>query len=514
MTALHEPIAPGAAPARAAAGPRTAAPTGSETQPPATANPRRHRSARRRVGTAGRLATFHALLLALVLGVVAVALVHQFSASYEAIAARGLLGEMQSFSGQHLPAGEPLLDAAAAYFRNHELAAGTVVSVGDASGRYVAAGDWAGALVADAAVRSDLRQPAAASRAAAAHVGGRDAELLVAPIVERGKVVGTFVAATDLAPFLADRSRVLTISLAEAGVALLAGVLSTFLLLRRLLRKVGRITTAASDIGQGRLEQRLGDQGTDDEVGQLATTFDVMLDRLQGAMTAQRRLLSDVSHQLRTPLTVARGHLEVLQRTSVEDAAAVSETIGVVVDELDHMRKLVERLLLLGRVLEPDFVAPEPLDLRSFLADLHAAAHVLAARELRLGPVPDVVIRTDPAKLRGAILNLLDNAVRATGSDDVVQLSAERDGRTGDVRVLVDDSGPGVPEGRRASLLGRFERSGPADGGQGLGLAIVKAVAEAHGGSVAILSSPLGGCRVAVTLPAAIVADGSAAGAG
>jgi signal transduction histidine kinase len=460
---------------------------------------------RRRPGTAGRLALFHALVLALVLGVVVAALVRQFSSSYEGIAARALTGELESFAAQHPPAGEPLLRTAARYFHNHELPAGTVVSVGDPAGHYVAAGDWASAFVADPAIRHDLLAPPARTLALASTVAGRSVELLVAPIILDGRVIGSFVAASDLAPFRADRSRVLTLSLAEATVALVAGVLSTFWLLRRLLRTVGGITATAEEIGAGDVERRLGDQGTDDEVGQLARTFDKMLDRLQAAMEAQRRLLSDVSHQLRTPLTVARGHLEVLQRTGTRDPEAVNETISVVVDELDHMRTLVEQLLLLGRAMEPDFVSPEPIDLRSFLADIDASARVLADRDFRLPEIPDLVIHTDPAKLRGAVLNLVDNAIRATAPGDVIQISAELVEGSGAVKIAVDDAGPGIPEDVRPLLLGRFERAGSADGGQGLGLAIVKAVAEAHRGSVSIETSRFGGCRVEVILPATLV---------
>jgi len=456
---------------------------------------------RRRLGTAVRLAGFHALVLAIVLGVVVAALVHQFSFSYEAIAARQLVGEMRSFSAQRPPAGGSLLQTASAYFRHHELPAGTVVAVGNSAGQLVAAGDQAQGFIDDKRVRRALALPGSQSVVQPARVAGKDVELLVAPVRVGTRTIGSFVAATDLAPFEADRSRVLTLSLGEASVALLAGSLSAFLLLRRLLRTVGRITTTAGEIEEGELERRLGDQGTDDEVGQLATTFDKMLDRLEGTMTAQRRLLSDVSHQLRTPLTVARGHLEVLQRTGAGDPQAVSETVSVVVDELDHMRTLVERLLLLGQAMEPDFIVLEPIDLRSFLADIGAAASVLAAREFQLPEIPDVIVQADPAKLRGALLNLIDNAVRATAPGDVVCLSAQIQPWTGDLLIFVDDSGPGIPPEARESVLGRFERTRPADGGHGLGLAIVKAVAEAHGGSFAILTAPQGGCRALVRLP-------------
>lgn len=460
---------------------------------------------RRRIGTAGRLALFHSVVLALVLGVVVATLVSQFSSSYEEIAARALTGEMAGFAAQKPPAGEGLLAAAATYLSKHELSAGTVVAIGNESGHYVAAGAWARAFYDDPVVREDLAEPGIKSVASVANVGGRSVELLVTPILSHGNVIGSFVAADDLAPFQADRSRVLTLSLAEAGVALLAGVLSTFFLLRRLLRTVGGITRTAEEIGAGDVERRLGDQGTDDEVGQLARTFDGMLDRLQAAMEAQRRLLADVSHQLRTPLTVVRGHLEVLQRTGMHDPEAITETFELVVDELDHMGSLIEKLLLLGRMLEPDFVDPEPIDLRAFLADIDAAARVLADREFWLPEIPDVVVHTDAAKLRGALLNLVDNAIRVTSPGDVIAISAVLDSASGALRLAVDDSGPGIPEEKRDLMLSRFAGTSNDAGGHGLGLAIVNAVAEAQGGSVSIATSRLGGCRVEIALPSTIV---------
>ena len=281
-----------------------------------------------------------------------------------------------------------------------------------------------------------------------------------------------------------------------------------YLLLRRLLRTVGRITTTAASIEHGDVDRRLGDQGTDDEVGQLAATFDAMLDRLQAAMVVQRRLLSDVSHQLRTPMTVARGHLEVLARQPTADLAEVRETVGVVVDELDHMRALVERLLLLGRALEPDFLQVEALDLRTFLSDLFDAARVLADRRWTLAPVPDLVLELDVAKVRGALLNLIDNAVGATQAGDVIALRADR-AADGGVLLAVEDSGPGIPPEQVERVLTRFGRLGSADReGSGLGLAIVTAVAEAHGGTFALGASAMGGCRATISVPAGRVSVG------
>jgi signal transduction histidine kinase len=177
----------------------------------------------------------------------------------------------------------------------------------------------------------------------------------------------------------------------------------------------------------------------------------------------------------------------------------------VVVDEIDHMTALVERLLLLGRVLEPDFAVAQPVDLRSFMADLHESAIVLAPRTWQLRPVPDLTLHASLERLRGALLNLIENAVNATADGARIDLEAVRRG-DGWLELAVADSGPGIPEALRHDVLDRFRRPGAADSnGSGLGLAIVRAVAEAHGGEVRISQADLGGARVAVALPPAVV---------
>lgn len=451
---------------------------------------------------------FHAAVLAVVLGVVVAALVHQFSTSYETLAANNLANELRAYSaavGRAGPA-QSLLDITVRYLQSRSLPAGTVLVVA-LPPSHVIATPGAGPLRTDAQVTAWLRRPPATSLVRSTRVGTTDVEMLVAPIRSGHRTLGTLLATTDLSPLQAQRARVLNLSVAEATVALLAGVLSSYLLLRRLLRTVGRITTTAEQIGRGDLTRRLGDQGTDDEVGKLAMTFDAMLERIDRAMTAQRRLLSDVSHQLRTPLTVARGHLEVLERTGgLQDPHHAAETVMLVVDELDHMRALVERLLLLGRAMEPDFAVMEPVDLRALIADVFHAASVLAPRRWSMGTVPDVVVRADGPKLRGALLNLVDNAVKATGPGDAIAIVTTIDPVSDELTLAVADTGPGIAPAERVAVLGRFAGTGSAvDGGTGLGLAIAKAVAEAHGGRVEVGTSSLGGARVAIALPGDLV---------
>jgi signal transduction histidine kinase len=466
------------------------------------------RAGRFRVGSATRLAGFLAILLAAVLTISAFETVRAFDTQSLASTERNLSVELDSLKAALSHRGtQDVATTTVDYLQGRVLPQGEVIIVGLESGQNYGSSDSAWLLQADA-VHDLLRHPPSATSTVHAQLSGVDTAYVVSPILEGSRVLGSVMVAENLAYQHSDETKMLTLVVGEALVALVGAVAGAYLLLRRLLRTVGRITTTASAIEEGDLERRLGDQGTDDEVGQLAATFDSMLDRLDASMTMQRRLLSDVSHQLRTPLTVAKGHLEVLARQENPDLDDVHETIGVVVDELDHMNALVERLLLLGRALEPDFLEVERLDLRTFLSDLFDSARVLADRRWVLSEVPDVVLEVDVAKLRGALLNLIDNAIRATGDADTVEITAARTD-DGAVVLAVEDSGPGIPLEQRSRVMERFGRIGAADReGSGLGLAIVTAVAEAHGGAFSLEGSGLGGCRAAISLPRERVSEG------
>lgn len=499
----------GGSPASAAAGRRARRRSAAAGAPrPVQGRERLRRSRLRgRPGTAARLAAFQAGVLGIVLGIVVLALFHQFTASNETIAANALTGELHAFGSSANRAaarGESLFPFVHRYLAAHSVPSGNQVVV-SVSGEGTIGTAGARAVVSDATVAAWLQHPPGTTTLTVTRIGGADTEVLAAPIRIRGHTVGTFITTTDLTVLERQRSSMLWLSVAEAAVAVAAGTLSAYLLLRRLLRTVGRITTAAQEIEVDNLDRRLGDQGTDDEVSRLASTFDAMLERIASMLGSQRRLLADVSHQLRTPMTVARGHLEVLQRTGVADEAATSETVAVVLDELSHMGSMVDQLLMLGRAIEPDFLQLEPVDLRAFFADVYEAAHVLADRRWSLSVVPDLVVWSDTEKLRGAVLNLVDNAVKFSEQGTPIALSAGI-GPAGEIEIAVDDAGPGIPPEQRAIVLERFGR-GPGQSlpGTGLGLSIVAAVARAHGGEVRIGRSSFGGARVSMLLPASAV---------
>ncbi len=319
------------------------------------------------------------------------------------------------------------------------------------------------------------------------------------PLVVAGRRVGTYAAAASVDAISANRSEQRALVAVEGLLALLAAIAGGFLLLRRALRTITKVTQAADDARRGDLTQRLSYEGPDDEVGRLARTVDAMLSQLDASFAAQRRLLADVSHQLRTPLTVVRGHLDVLAHEHTELDGEIVATISLLSDELSQMSLMVDRLLMLGQALEPDFLLEQPIALRELLAEIFDAAQVMAPRQWTLDPVPDVMIRGDRTKLRWALMNLVDNAVKATDEHGTVHLAV----RVGDEVVFeVSDNGRGISEHEQRLVFDRFRRSpDSAYAGSGLGLAIVKAVAEAHGGRVALTSAPGEGCRVAIALP-------------
>lgn len=458
-----------------------------------------------RFGTATRLAVFQAAILAVILSAVVLSLVRTFASQSNATTAHVLTAEVSGFrqAANARPRNVTLLQLSRSYLRSHPLPEEQLIVIGFAGTRTLGSAD-SGPLLKSAQVANILSQQLAQSVKESVEVGRTTYTILAVP-VRAGTSRATLIVAASQSQVHQNESRVLRLALIEGLIALVAGGLAGFLLLRNLLRRIGRVTETAAGLARGEMERRLADQGNRDEVGQLAVTFDAMADRVAAAMAAQRQLLADVSHQLRTPLTVARGHLEVLQRTD-SDPAEVHDTIELVIDEIDHMTTQVEGLLMLGRALEPDFVSPQPVDLRSLITDLYDAAQVLADRVWSLDDLPDLTLIASLDKLRGAIFNLVDNAAKATRPGDHIELGAcRRD--DGWIELSVSDSGPGIPLDARQQVLDRFNRSGAAaGGGTGLGLAIVKAVAEGHGGHVEISESSFGGARVAIVLPPSVVA--------
>ncbi len=204
----------------------------------------------------------------------------------------------------------------------------------------------------------------------------------------------------------------------------------------------------------------------------------------------QERFLHDASHELRTPVTIARGHLEVLRRTNVETA----QDIDVALDELTRIELILERLLLLAKADQPDFVVLEDVDLEPFLEDVFMRWSEVAPRAWQLGALASGKLSVDPEGLRSALDALLENAVKYTDHGETIALRSRAVGSQ--VMIEVADGGGGIQQDALTHIFERFARADAArtraHGGVGLGLAIVDAIAKAHGGGCRVTTSTQG----------------------
>jgi signal transduction histidine kinase len=225
-----------------------------------------------------------------------------------------------------------------------------------------------------------------------------------------------------------------------------------------------------------------------------------------------RRFLQDASHQLRTPITIALGHAELLADEMTGRPEA--RDIQVVVGELDRLRRLGERLLMIAASEDPNFLRPEPVALEDFALELLRKWIPTAERRWLLGHAEPVLVSADRERLELAVDALLENAVRHTESGDVIELSVvlADDGRT--AHMIVADGGEGILPGELDRIFERFGTGSQLSGGRGtgLGLALVRAVARAHGGEVRVRSTRGQGSEFELVLPAA--SQGTATGGG
>jgi signal transduction histidine kinase len=214
----------------------------------------------------------------------------------------------------------------------------------------------------------------------------------------------------------------------------------------------------------------------------------------------QRRFLQDASHQLRTPITIALGHAELLARGLVGQQEG--HDIQVVLGELNRLRRIAERLLVIAAAEGPEFLHLEPVALDSFIMEILRRWRPTVDRRWQLGKLDKATVQADRERLGLAIDALLENAVRHTGEGDVIRLSVVASGYGMPVRMFVADSGQGIPAEVLPHIFDRF-RSGDSryPRGTGLGLALVKAVARAHGGDVLVRSQPGQGSEFELRLP-------------
>jgi two-component system, OmpR family, sensor kinase len=264
-------------------------------------------------------------------------------------------------------------------------------------------------------------------------------------------------------------------------------------LTRRIFRPLERMTETAYRIGVNNdLSSRIEtDLNQNDEVTRLGRSLNAMLDRVEKTFQMQKQFIADSSHELRTPLTVIRGNVDLLKRNP--DPKNQVESLGAIEREGARMQRLVQDLLLLAQADARQTVELTPTPLHDMVLEIFQETRVLAHQKkqsLKLGKFDPVMIEADPDRLKRAILNLVDNAIKYTQEEGEITISLIRGKQW--ARVEVTDNGPGISTKDQALVFDRFYRVDRArsrhSGGSGLGLAIVKHIVEAHGGRINLRS--------------------------
>ncbi|MFF5215004.1 sensor histidine kinase [Micromonospora sp. NPDC000442] len=301
--------------------------------------------------------------------------------------------------------------------------------------------------------------------------------------------------------------------LAKGLAALLAigvvGVVGAYAVAGRALRPLHQVTATARRLGETTLDQRIGYSGADDEVAELADTFDAMLDRIAAAFEAQKRFVANASHELRTPLAVMRTEIDVTLSDDEADTAEYRRMATVVRDASERANGLVDALLVLarseaqtgrrlGRRSEFDLAAGT---VNALSAVRREVERIKLAVQTSLEPAPVV---GDPGLLDRLAGNLIENAVRYNHLHGRLWVRTGSDGQRS--WLVVGNTGFEVDQADVPGLFEPFRRGGrerTGARGSGLGLSIVRAVCDAHGGTVTAVAQPGGGLEVTVSLPAA-----------
>jgi heavy metal sensor kinase len=337
-------------------------------------------------------------------------------------------------------------------------------------------------------------------------LGPYPVRVLTHPVREAGRITSLIQVGMSLESVSVTRRRFLLVMAAVLPLAVLLAGSGGWLLARRALRPVDRMTEAARRISAEHLDERVHTTGTGDELDRLAATLNDMLGRLDVTFRQIRQFSADASHELQTPLTILQGELEVALRAP-RTPDEYRRVLTSALEESDRIASLVEGLLLLSRadagVLRMDH---QPVDLARLVAEVCEQGQVLANARgvtLDLGPLTSVTIQGDHQHLRRLLLNLVDNAIKYTLAGGCVTLALHQDGAWAVLRVA--DTGIGLAPEEQERIFQRFYRAPTAMSreaeGSGLGLCIARSIVEAHGGYVQVESAEGRGSIFTVCLP-------------
>ena len=265
------------------------------------------------------------------------------------------------------------------------------------------------------------------------------------------------------------------------------------------LRPIKALALTTQAIKESDLSQRIPSIGGGGELADLVDNFNAMMDRMQASFESQRNFMNDAGHELRTPITIIQGHLELMG----DDPTEKEEIVALSLDELDRMNRMVHDMLLLAKAEQPNFLQLETIDLKPFMEELFAKVQTLGDRQWQITlPKRSRQIIADRQRLSGALINLLQNAIQHSQVGDEIELGLNW--RPPQVHLWVRDTGEGIAPSEQTRIFERFSRVSQSfrkSEGSGLGLAIVRAICEAHGGSIQVKSNLKAGSTFTLQLP-------------
>lgn len=285
-------------------------------------------------------------------------------------------------------------------------------------------------------------------------------------------------------------------------------ILSLFLgnlVSRRMLKPIDNITKTAKEISFSGLNQKIEYADNDDELSRLAGTFNDMIERLRISFEKQNAFVSDASHELRTPISVIRGYIDVIDGWGKDDRVVLDEAIAAIQNETYHMENLVEKLLFLARSDTGRLnIKTEKFNLGDLADEIISEYNLIYPGRLIKSTVkPDTVLTADIRLIKQALRALIDNGIKFSPDNSEIDLSAKKSNH--EITISVKDRGIGIPKDRIGNIFDRFFRIDSArnrkTGGMGLGLSIVQIIINAHGGKIDVESKPGHGTVMSIKLP-------------
>ncbi len=332
-------------------------------------------------------------------------------------------------------------------------------------------------------------------------LSGRHFYVLTIPLKDHGQLVGSVQVATRLDAIDEATDRLLKIMIGVGVVAMLLSFFIGSMITGQALQPIDTIAQAAAQItAADDLSRRIPYEGPDDELGQLTTTFNATLGRLERLFNAQRRFVADVSHELRTPLTTLQGNLDLIKRMGPDPIS-----IEAMTSEISRMSRLVGDLLLLARADSGNLPMNETtVDLDTLVLEVFRQGRILGPQlQFKLETIEPARVRGDSDRLKQLLLNLVTNAIKYTPSGGTVTLSLTV--ADSEALIKVADTGMGIPKNDLPMIFDRFYRVDKARsremGGSGLGLSIASWIAQSHEGRIVAESEDDKGSVFTIHLP-------------